>query len=107
MAQRVIMTLVDDLDGTEATETVRFGLENASFEIDLNEANAAQLRELLAPYKASARRVGGRVNKAPAASASGVDTKAVRRWAEENGVRVNPRGRIREDVVRQFQAANS
>lgn len=106
MAQRVIMTLVDDLDGTEATETVRFGLENASFEIDLNEANAAQLRELLAPYKASARRVGGRVTKAPAA-ASGVDTKAVRRWAEANGVPVNPRGRIREDVVRQFQAANS
>lgn len=104
MAQRVITTLIDDLDGTEATETIRFGLESGSFEIDLNEANASELRSLLESYRAKARRVGGRANRTTVAD---VDTKAVRRWAQENGVPVNPRGRIKEDVVRQFQSANS
>jgi hypothetical protein len=104
MAQRVITTLIDDLDGTEATETVRFGLENGTFEIDLNEANASEFRSLLERYKTAARRVGGRASRT---SVANVDMKAVRRWAQDNGVPVNPRGRIKEDVVRQFQSANA
>ena len=47
MAQKVNIILVDDLDGSEATETVSFGLDGASYEIDLNDGNAAALRRRL------------------------------------------------------------
>src|SRR5687767_5451960 len=58
MAQKVHIVLVDDLDGSEASESVSFGLDGTSYEIDLNDANAAQLRDALAPYVGHARKVG-------------------------------------------------
>ena len=60
MAQKVHITLEDDLDGGEATETVSFGLDGRTYEIDLNDKNAAALRDALARYVAAARRSGGR-----------------------------------------------
>ena len=60
MAQKVNIVLVDDLDGTEATETVTFGLDGTSYEIDLNDANASALREALSGYVGHARKVTGR-----------------------------------------------
>ena len=59
MAQKVNIVLVDDLDGTEATETVAFGLDGTTYEIDLNDANAAALREALSGYVGHARKVTG------------------------------------------------
>ena len=59
MAQRHIVTLVDDLDGGAAEETVRFGLDGSRYEIDLSKKNAAGLRDALASYVAHARRVAG------------------------------------------------
>ena len=113
MAQRKITTLVDDIDGSEATETVTFGLDGATYEIDLNDAHAADLREVLAPFLSVARKVsgsGGRTRSVASTprqrGASDVDPKAVRAWAEEHGVAVSPRGRIRSDVLEQYRAAN-
>ena len=59
MATQTIVTLVDDLDGSEATESVSFALDGASYEIDLSDTNADKLRDALAGYVASARRVDG------------------------------------------------
>ena len=56
MAQRVVVTLSDDIDGSEAAETIAFGLDGKSYEIDLNEANAEKLREALAPYVEAGRK---------------------------------------------------
>lgn len=44
MATRIVIELIDDLDGSEATETVRFGLDGADYEIDLAGQNADELR---------------------------------------------------------------
>ena len=55
MAQKVNIVLVDDLDGTEATETVTFGLDGTTYEIDLNDANAAALREALSLSREACR----------------------------------------------------
>lgn len=55
MAKRIIETLVDDLDGSEATQTVEFGYRGKSYVLDLNETNAAELDEVLAPYIAAAQ----------------------------------------------------
>lgn len=113
MAQKVNIVLVDDLDGAEATETVSFGLDGASYEIDLSDANAAALREALSGYvgharKASAggsRRSGSRRSGGGSANASS-NTRAVREWARENGYEVSERGRISADVQQAYDAAH-
>jgi hypothetical protein len=113
MAQKTVITMTDDIDGSEATETVTFGIDGSSFEIDLNEAHAEDLREVLAPFMSVARRQGGgraaARSSAPAKPRSGgdVDPKAVRSWAEANGVSVNARGRLKAEVIEQYRAANN
>ena len=59
MATVTTTTLVDDIDGSAAAESVAFGLDGASYEIDLNDKNAKKLRDAFANYVANARRVGG------------------------------------------------
>jgi hypothetical protein len=115
MAQRVNIVLVDDIDGTDATQTVAFGLDGASYEIDLNDDNASALREALAPYVGHARKVGrggggakrgGGGRAAASSSASGASAKEVREWARENGHAVPERGRIPADVREAYDAAH-
>ena len=70
MAQKVNIVLVDDIDGSEASETVAFGLDGSSYEIDLNSTNAAALRDALATYVGHGRKVGAgtrRASKKPGA----------------------------------------
>src|SRR6187455_2045801 len=88
MAQKVSIVLVDDLDGSEATQTVTFGLDGTSYEIDLNDKNAAKLRDALAPYIGHGRKVGAaprRGARKAAASAGGPSAKEIRDWARSNG----------------------
>ena len=112
MAQKTVITLTDDIDGSDAEETVTFGLDGAVYEIDLNNVHAEDLREVLAPFISVARRQGGRSTartaQAPKPRASSeVDPKAVRSWAEANGVSVNARGRLKSEVIEQYRAANN
>ena len=108
MAQRVHVVLVDDIDGSDAGETVTFGLDGSTYEIDLNEKNAAALREALAPYVGHARRSGGsrRGKKSAAAATSGPSAAEVREWARENGWDVPDRGRVSADVRQAYDAAH-
>ena len=109
MAQKVNIVLVDDLDGSEATETVSFGLDGASYEIDLNDANAASLREALSGYVGHARKVTGggrRTRRSSGGSASSSNTKDVREWAKSQGMEVSERGRISADVQQAYDAAH-
>ena len=48
MAQKIKALLIDDLDGSEAECTVRFGLDGTDYEIDLNAEHAQALRDTLA-----------------------------------------------------------
>jgi hypothetical protein len=110
MAQKVQYILVDDVDGGEAEESVTFGLDGVTYEIDLSSGNADQLRELLAPWVASARRVGGRAVGRKAAGrgrpASKLDLSAVRAWARESGFQVSDRGRVSSEVMNAYEAAH-
>jgi hypothetical protein len=69
MVKHTRTMLVDDLDGSPASGTVRFGLDGRSYEIDLSDENAARLRAILADYAATARsrRRSGRPRRAAAA----------------------------------------
>ena len=42
MAQKVQTLFIDDIDGSAAEGTVRFGLDGADYEIDLNTEHAQQ-----------------------------------------------------------------
>lgn len=110
MAQRVNVVLVDDLDGSEANETVKFGLDGSDYEIDLSNDNAAKLREALAVYVGHARRTGGRRRSTGGGSAAGRDSSGpsaaeIRAWARENGYDVPERGRVSSEVREAFLAA--
>ena len=48
--EEVTVSLIDDFDGTEASETVKFALDGKTYEIDLSKANANELRRTLRPY---------------------------------------------------------
>ena len=110
MAQKVQVVLIDDLDGGDATETVTFGLDGATYEIDLSEQNARQLRDALAPWVGNARRVSGGRSARPTARRGGgspsSDTTAIRSWAKENGFKVSERGRISTEVQEAYAAAH-
>ena len=109
MAQRVNITLVDDIDGSDATETVSFGLDGTTSEIDLNDGNAAALRDALSGYVGHARKVasGRRARRTSSgSSSSSSNTKDVREWARANGHEVSDRGRISADVQQAYDAAH-
>ena len=111
MAQKVQTLFIDDLDGSEADGTVRFGLDVSEYEIDLNTGHAQHLRDALAPYIGAARRSGGSA-QGPARSArkstkAGPDSTEVREWAKAQGIEVKDRGRIPAELVVKFQAATA
>ena len=63
MAQKIQTLFIDDLDGSDAEGTVRFGLDGAEYEIDLNAGHASELRThwpaTSVPPGGSAARPGG------------------------------------------------
>ena len=95
MAQKTVVILSDDLDGSE-------------YEIDLNAAHASELRSALERFANAGRRIsGGRGRPAERkAGGSGMETKAVRMWALDNGLKVNTRGRIQQEILEKYQAAH-
>ena len=110
MAQKVVVELSDDLDGSQADETITFALDGRSYEIDLNTKNASKLREVLAPYAAAGRKQGGSRRDAKKAAvardSNRPDPVAVRAWAESQGIEVAARGRVPAEVIEKFQAAH-
>ena len=106
MAQKVHITLEDDLDGGSAAETVAFGLDGRTYEIDLNAKNAKALREAMAKYVAAGRRASGSRSAAKRRTQVGTSAREIRDWARSNGHKVPDRGRIPGDVREAFEAAH-
>ena len=117
MARKVQVILSDDLDDSiPADETVTFALDGTTYEIDLSEKNAGELREAFSRYVQAARKVGrgsGRASGAGRSRATGgggrMDREqagAIRDWARKNGHAVSDRGRIPASVVEAYEAAH-
>ena len=110
MAQKIQTLFIDDIDGSAAEGTVRFGLDGAEYEIDLNAEHAKALRDVLARYISAGRRFSGSGARRPVrrgrrASASGLNTTEVREWAKAQGIDVKDRGRVPAELVVKFKAA--
>ncbi len=114
MAQRVQVILTDDLDGGQAVETVSFGVDGTSYEIDLSAKNATRLRKALEPFVAVARAAEATSpvtishRRGPSAqNSSPISSKAVRVWAKSHRIKVSPRGRVPAAVVERFRQAGN
>ena len=106
MAQKVTVSLEDDLTGGPAEQTVRFAFEGTNYEIDLNAKNAAAFSKQLAPYLEHARKAGrAQPRRAGQAAAGRQRSGDIRTWAKEHGLAVSERGRIPASVVEQYNAA--
>jgi hypothetical protein len=120
MARATIDVLVDDLDGSEAVETVRVGWNGEWRELDLSTRNLASLSRALDKYWEAARpsSSAGRSKRQRRRSTTATrgktskrttrrDPKLIRAWATDNRISVPARGRIPSDVERRYNAANS
>ncbi|GAA1460298.1 Lsr2 family protein [Williamsia maris] len=110
MAKKVTVTLVDDVDDSKsADETVEFGIDGVTYEIDLSTKNAARLRSEIDTWVEHARRVGGRRRSkgmTPSAAIDRGQSAAIRDWARRNGHGVSARGRVSGEIVELYNAAH-
>jgi Lsr2 len=116
VAKQTTVKLVDDLDGSEAVDTVAFSIDGRQYEMDLSDKNAAKLRDALAPFVASVRQIGGgrRRRTSPKAAPEGKArettnrerTAAIREWARQHGHQISDRGRIPKSIVEAYQKVN-
>jgi hypothetical protein len=104
--------LIDDIDGSEAVETLQFNADGTKYEIDLSAANADRLRAQLARFVAAATPIkppktspGKRSAKSPARS-NKAELQAIREWAQKAGYQVSNRGRIAKTIQDAYNAAN-
>jgi Lsr2 len=105
MATKITVALEDDLDGGPASETVRFGLGSAQYEIDLNKKNARAFRKKLTPFVEHARKAEPGQRHRPARTESSRQRSAdIRAWAKATGLPVSDRGRIPASVADQYEA---
>jgi hypothetical protein len=110
VARKVQVHLLDDIDGAQADETLKFALDGTNYEIDLSTKHADKLRKSLEKFVQSARRVGrghvattGRVRTVAPARSDRVQNQAIRDWARRKGIELSERGRIPRAIVDQYE----
>jgi len=115
VAKQIITHLVDDLDGTEAEETVHFALDGVGYEIDLNAKNATELRRFLSKFQDAGTRTGkisyGQHAQVSRYSTTKVQTglnreqnQKIRTWAAANGWELAERGRNPQHIVDAYES---
>jgi hypothetical protein len=110
VAREVIERITDDLDGSDGAQTVRIGWQGEWREIDLGERNLSALSkgfdrfwEAARPLRSASAPLGRRSSRSR--SSSGRDPRAIRVWAQENGIPVPARGRIPGAIEDRYNAA--
>jgi hypothetical protein len=106
MAQRTQVLYVDDIDGSEAEGTLRFGFDGTDYEIDLNKDHADQFAQVIGPFIAAARKVASSRRPARGTRAGRQNLSDVRAWARNQGIKISERGRIPADVLAKYNAAH-
>jgi hypothetical protein len=111
MARKVEVQLIDDLDGSQAEESITFALDGIAYEIDLSKKNATKFRKNLEPFVSAAQKLGRvpshRVSAGRSRSPAKTDraeNQAIREWAQRKGLEVSPRGRISRAVMEEYEA---
>lgn len=102
--------LMDDLDGSRATQTIRFAIYGTTYEIHLNDDHAAAFEESFEEWIAAARVVtftstGGPEEVTPPQSRPTQGSSDIRSWARAHGFPVADRGRLPARVHEAFDRA--
>jgi hypothetical protein len=108
VATRTQVIKIDDIDGRELDgdgNTIAFAVRGVEYKIDLSDKNMERFDKALEPYVSAAQKLGGR--RSGRSAASGVDSRAVRKWAESRGIALSRRGRIPASVVEEYRAAGN
>src|SRR3954447_15212841 len=115
MAQKIM--LIDDLDGSEGAETIKYSVDGQDYEIDLSEKNAERFRSALKEFIDASREVEqppvlaltpARTARRQSSGGSGRDDIAqIRAWAEAQGMEVNARGRVKKELIDAYDQAHS
>jgi len=112
MAQKTVVELIDDLDGSPADETVTFALDGKQLQLDLSADHASRLRDIMAPYIAAGRRAGtssrqqstARRSERPARPSSSRDqARTMRDWLRQQGEKISDRGRIPTHLIKKYE----
>lgn len=107
--------LIDDLDGSEGAETIRYAVAGTEYEIDLSTRHAEEFREALARYIEVSRQVGQppaaqplprRTRRRGTGRTGRTDIPQIRAWAEANGYKVSERGRIKREIIEAYDQAH-
>lgn len=112
MAQKRIVFYEDDLTGepSDDTSTHRLLLDGAGVELDLTPVSHDRLMDALRPFLSAkgARRIRERRDSSPSKETSQQEeAKKIRAWAHANGIQVNLRGRVSQEVKAAYKKANS
>jgi nucleoid-associated protein Lsr2 len=114
MAQKVM--LIDDLDGSDGVETIRYSVDGKDYEIDLSEKNAERFRSTLREFIDVSREVEqppvltltpGRARRRSTGGSGRDDIPQIRAWAESQSMDVNARGRIKNEIIDAYDQAHS
>jgi hypothetical protein len=107
MARTTIVTIVDDIDGSEGAETVTFTFDGQSYEVDLSTKNRDKFQKILQPFVDSGRRAGRQgAARSARTRTSRNNSSAIRSSAAEQGLTVSERGRIPATIVAKYEAAH-
>ena len=111
MARKVVVEVVDDIDGTvfgDDGESIHYAVDGVEYVIDLKDEHARELRETFEYYIDHSTPVGGRKHRsaAPAARRSSDETRKIRAWARGQGYELSSRGRIPAEIEQAFRAAH-
>lgn len=105
MAKNTIVEITDDIDGSKNAQEVTFSFQGVNYTVDLAKKNLTTFEKALQPYIDVATKVpGSRVATKRAGAAQRQDLAAIRAWAQENGIKIAPRGRISRDVMARYEA---
>lgn len=112
--RKEVVSYVDDLDGSEAAETVQFALDGNGYAIDLSTDHAKALRESFDEWIESARKLGkvaiGRrtvvAASRPTTAGGREQNQAIRDWARGQGLSVSARGRISAAIAAAYNQAH-
>lgn len=109
--EKTLIIYTDDIDGEEypqeQIETVAFGLDGKTYEIDLNPEHARQLRDALDLYISHGRLQRRHASIKPSTVTLEADPKVIRAWARKEGIDVPARGRIPMAVMQEYLVAHT
>lgn len=108
MAKETIVRITDDIDGSEAVESVRFGFRGIDYNIDLNAKNVAAIEKAFEKWIQHGQKsdaAGSRARQRRSTVRGKDQTAAVREWAKANGYRVSDRGRIAAEVREAYDSS--